>query len=471
MTVRWLVPWVGALVAVYALGAAWGRVEWWWLPAVVAVAAAVRWLPVAAAGIAVVVAVLDAAGLHDSALLPAVVLACHLSGRRHPRAGLGLAAGLAVALVAGVDSEWTWSLMLLTSLPTAVFPLLLGAARTRHLAAAERRWAGEQDRITARERTRIARDMHDSLGHDLALVALRAGALELASELPERHRAELTALREAAGDATERLREIVDLLHTGSVEDLVAASGMPVDLAVTGAAPSGGPVSEVVYRVVQEGLTNAAKHAPGAAVTVRVAHGEGETRVRVFSAAPGARRAAGNGAEDNGPRSSGAAGGGHGLAGLRERARLVGGVVTAGPAAGGFEVVGWVPHRGVVEVGLGRVDRELGRGRWAVVVRPAAVTAGLAVGLAVVALGLSVVQSARAVMAPEEFAVLRVGQARAEVVLPAAEATERRRPAEPPVPVGAQCRYYRSSAVPFGEYDVYRVCFAGDRVVGKDVLR
>ncbi len=170
----------------------------------------------------------------------------------------------------------------------SLLPWAVGrSVRHRHQGRVrERRMVEEQARL--RERARIAQDVHDSLGHELALIALRAGAMEMAADLPSRHREAAAGLREAAGDATERLRRVIGMLRTedepasllpharaGGIADLVArarASGMTVSL--DGDADGGDPLG-AAYRVVQEGLTNAAKHAPGAPVVVRLDRREG----------------------------------------------------------------------------------------------------------------------------------------------------------------------------------------------------
>lgn len=199
-----------------------------------------------------------------------------------------------------------------------------------------------------RERTRIAEDMHDSLGHELSLVALRAGGLEVASGLEAQHRAAAAELRSVAASATQRLREIVGVLRhdsgaapmatvNESVAELVARaqqSGMAVELRSTGNANArlAPLVERAAHRVVQESLTNAMKHASGAAVAVRLGHGTTETVVTITNEAP-----------RSDPQPAGTSGN-RGLASLRERVRLVGGTFEAGTRGAGFEVVARLPH-------------------------------------------------------------------------------------------------------------------------------
>ncbi|NDZ57752.1 sensor histidine kinase, partial [Streptomyces anulatus] len=205
----------------------------------------------------------------------------------------------------------------------------------------ERQLIAEQARLL--ERARIARDMHDVLGHDLSLIALSAGALKLAPGLDERHRQAAQDIRGRAGAAVERLGEVIGVLREESedpprgpggsdIPRLVgdaAASGLAVELTVAGEAAGLPPaVERAAHRVVQEGLTNAAKHAPGESVSVELSHTTTETRVVVRNGAPAAAPAGTRAGPSAGPggRGSGGAGGrvsagpgGRGLIGLDER--------------------------------------------------------------------------------------------------------------------------------------------------------
>jgi signal transduction histidine kinase len=204
-----------------------------------------------------------------------------------------------------------------------VWPLLLMAGTVyltrRHQMQRRAEELATQARL--KERARIAADMHDSLGHELTLIAVRAGVLQMTGGLDERQRAAAGELRESAAAATERLREIIEVLRDpDSIPDLIArsaAAGMTIRSTVERLPADLEPVA---YRVVREGLTNAAKHAPDAAVVVEVTG-------RQVSVVNGP--AAGN---------AGLASGGIGLAGLRERVERAGGAFEAGPADGGFAV-------------------------------------------------------------------------------------------------------------------------------------
>ncbi|MDX8147791.1 histidine kinase [Lentzea sp. BCCO 10_0061] len=186
-----------------------------------------------------------------------------------------------------------------------------------------------------RERTRIAHEVHDRLGHELSLLALRAGALEMT--LPAAHQAAAAQLRETAADATERLSELVFLLRDGEppsdhdLQDLVdraVAAGMHVEFSADGPIPS--TVEPTVRRVVQEALTNAAKHAPKSLLRLSITTDEAATVVEAGNDA-GRRRGAGSRL---------------GLVALRERVRLAGGSLRVSRGGGRFELVAVLPHSG-----------------------------------------------------------------------------------------------------------------------------
>ncbi|MFE6776673.1 sensor histidine kinase [Streptomyces sp. NPDC057702] len=388
----------------------------------------------------------------------------------------------------------------------------------------EQRLVAEQARL--RERARIAQDMHDVLGHDLSLIALSAGALQLSPDLAEPHRVAAREIRGRAAAAVERLGEVVGVLREESdaaperaseatLERLVAQAeraGLPVRLDVTGRAREGrpSPVAErAAYRVVREALTNAAKHAPGAPVTVRVDYADQGLEVRVVNGPPpvdGPRAPAALG-RDRPPapgdrRAPGAAGpvGGRGLIGLDERVRLAGGSFSCGPDAGGFAVTARIPHtppapserrRAAPADDLGwpageaptaeetgregvphehrRARRRLRRTLVAALMLPLVTGAVLSAVLVV----WNAVTTSRAVLDPADYARLRVGQDRAEVerVLPGHQTTHRP-PAGRPPGGPSTCAYYAVTAHPLDDRsgDAYRLCFRGDRLVSLDVL-
>ncbi|RRO15718.1 histidine kinase [Saccharopolyspora rhizosphaerae] len=243
-----------------------------------------------------------------------------------------------------------------------IFPAVLGlyaGARTRLVEALrERAERAERERellaeqARAEERARLAAEMHDVVTHRVNLMVLQAGALGVISDDPAVHRA-AEELRASGGEALAELRDLVGVLRRRDEEqqgpgagppsdvpdfrELIAQSeavGMRVEFTMDGDPGQVTPaVGRTAYRVVQEGLTNAHKHAPGAEVHVRVLHSDDRVRV-------GVRNTAGSG-----PSSElSGSGGGVGLLGLQQRVELVGGTFRAGPTdGGGFEVEAMLP--------------------------------------------------------------------------------------------------------------------------------
>jgi signal transduction histidine kinase len=188
--------------------------------------------------------------------------------------------------------------------------------------------------VRAAERARLAREMHDVVSHQVSLIAMQAGALQVSTgDAAARDTA--GTIRELSTRTLEELRSLVGVLRSGVVEEdesapgldeleeLVRDSGLTVALSV-GELPAAVPVavSQAAYRTVQEALTNIRKHAQGAVASVRVVAVQDELVVEVRNDRP--RR-----------RAPKLPSGGHGLRGLRERAILLGGTFTAGKTAGG----------------------------------------------------------------------------------------------------------------------------------------
>jgi signal transduction histidine kinase len=200
-------------------------------------------------------------------------------------------------------------------------------------------------RAVLEERTRIARELHDVVAHHLSLIAVQAETAPYRlGELPELTRAEFGSLSGVAREALTEMRRLLGVLRQdqpaglapqpqlADLPALVEASrraGVQVDLSVAaelGKVPAG--VGVCAYRIVQESLSNASQHAPGAAVTVSVDHASGAVQLRVANG-PGAP--ASRPARERGP--------GHGLTGMSERVALLGGSLSAEPtSAGGFVV-------------------------------------------------------------------------------------------------------------------------------------
>nr|WP_236574064.1 histidine kinase [Streptomyces sp. GS7] len=220
------------------------------------------------------------------------------------------------------------------------------------------------ERVKATERARLAREMHDVVAHQVSLISLQAGAVQVSTadeaartgartirELSIRTLEELRhmvgVLRAAGGDAQEA-RELAPQPDLDELPRLIEMSALDVTYeggAMAGAGrPSGaGTVERAAYRTVQEALTNVRKHAPGARVRVRI------DAVEPPDAAEGAE--AGllveirNGPPDATATAPALPGGGHGLVGLRERAQSLGGTLEARPTSdGGFVVRAQLPY-------------------------------------------------------------------------------------------------------------------------------
>lgn len=347
----------------------------------------------------------------------------------------------------------------------------------------EQRLVTEQARL--HERARIAQDMHDQLGHDLSMIALSAGALKLAPDLPEHHRKAAADLRVRAAAAVERLGEVIGVLREQTDDapmdahgpDLAAltaaasASGLVVELRIDGEAGDLPPMAErAMHRVAQEALTNVAKHAPGATATVSVTHTAAETTIVVGNGPPSSLA---------GPQSR-PRGGGRGLVGLAERVRLVGGTFDVGPRHGGFAVTARIPHTPVPPPAAPRIDRALpqehrrarrrvGRSLVIAVMVPLVTGALLSGALA----GWETLSASQAVLAPGDYARLRIGQDRSEVagLLPQRQTRHRPLTAEP-TGDGTTCEYYAMTADRFDSRsgDAYRLCFRDDVLVSRDTV-
>ncbi|MFD0338478.1 sensor histidine kinase [Streptomyces sp. NPDC127117] len=352
----------------------------------------------------------------------------------------------------------------------------------------EQRLVAEQAR--SRERARIAQDMHDVLGHDLSLIALSAGALKLAPGLDEAHRAAAGEIRARAAASVERLGEVIGLLREEAGEESpqpsgtgiprlveeAAAAGLAVGLRVEGEAGAMSPAAaRAAHRVVQEALTNAAKHAPGARVDVRVTHAAGETTVRVA-----------NGPAPAPARAEGVPGTGRGLVGLDERVRLTGGEFAHGPYEGGFAVTARIPHAPPAALAHRAPaapraappalppEHRHARSRARRALAVAVVLPLVAWALLSAALMAWDIRSARlSVLDPGDYARLRVGQDRESVgpLLPDRE-TRQRPVAGEPKGEGITCRYYAMTADRFDDRsgDAYRLCFRDGRLMSKEAL-
>jgi signal transduction histidine kinase len=245
--------------------------------------------------------------------------------------------------------------------------VLGGAAKVRaeHFAEimkvrAERARAHEEQerRQASEERLRIARELHDVLGHHLSLINVQAGVgLHLMDNRPEQAREALTAIKTASAEALREVRAVLGVLRPEEeaaprqpalgldrLAELTADAGLRVTTTTTGRRrrlPA--EVDRAAYRIVQEALTNVRRHAAaGAAAEVTMEYTPAELRLSIGN--DGARAdGVPSGAAAPGDDSA-APGGGSGIAGMRARAESLGGSLTAGPLpAGGFQVAAVLP--------------------------------------------------------------------------------------------------------------------------------
>jgi signal transduction histidine kinase len=217
-------------------------------------------------------------------------------------------------------------------------------------AQAERIEAERAQRAVLEERARIARELHDVVAHHMSLIAVRAETAPYRlTGLSEPVRAEFGALSEVAREALAEMRRLLGVLRHDqpaalapqpqladlpTLVDAARQAGVSIELSASpalGRVPPG--VGVCAYRIVQESLSNASQHAPGAAVTVTVGHDAGAVLLRVANGPGGPAGPSGN---EHGP--------GHGLTGMRERVALLGGSLSAGPEPdGGFVVSAVLP--------------------------------------------------------------------------------------------------------------------------------
>lgn len=334
-----------AVLAAAGLGAQEaGSPSWWHWVAVAAVAAPVavrgRWpLPAALVTLtaSAIVLVFDVIPSYAAAGLCAAVALTHYSAAVRvplPRSAVPLVAACALVVLS-------------PAAPAAAVPWSVGwtVRYRRRLAqeAADDRTA----RAVTEERLRIARDMHDTVAHSLSMIAMKASvARHVAAVRPDETLTAMEVIETASREALVEMRRAVGLLRadedgytpSGSGHDLRALAeraelaGVQVQLTLAGETTPPVQVRLVVYRIVQEALTNVIRHAKATRCTVDVQADAESVTVRIV---------------DNGINTSAAYGGpGHGLHGMRERVSAYGGNLEAGPRTpGGFVVAARVPYR------------------------------------------------------------------------------------------------------------------------------
>ena len=340
---------------------------WWTFPLLLAAALAMLWRR--SVPDLVIVCFYGAYGLHalvtSSGIEGAVALFPALAGlyslgayATPPRLVAGFAGAAALSAVHDThdpalsfsDETETWSYLMFTTV--LVLALVAGilvrtaresAARRRAMLVADERRA----EAIASERAKIARDLHDVVTHNLNVVVMQAMAASgVLDRDPPRVRAPLEAIESSGREALAEMRRMLGVLRED--DDLLLAPqpgvgdiGRLVESLRRGGQPAAGRIDDVadelpdgmgmvLFRIAQEALTNAMKHARGAAVDVHVRRIAGDVQLEVV-----------NGAGRSEPEPSGA---GHGLIGMAERAALFGGRVEYGPLAdGGFRVLATLP--------------------------------------------------------------------------------------------------------------------------------
>ncbi len=231
---------------------------------------------------------------------------------------------------------------------------LLESARLR-AELAERTREAEAERRADAERLRIARDLHDVIGHSFAAVNVQARMARAVLETDKGGtRQALEAIEAISRTALAEIRQTLGMLRGGGPPGQIAdpaglaakagllleplrQAGIGVDARVDlGDGPLPPEAAEAVYRVVQESLANVLRHADPATVRLSICRDHGTIAVEIVN--DGTQPARGRLAGRDGPR-------GHGIAGMRERVTALGGELTAGPARSGFTVRATVPAR------------------------------------------------------------------------------------------------------------------------------
>ena len=257
-------------------------------------------------------------------------------------AGIVTVAGAAI-----IDWPTTVAAVLAAAIPVFAGVIVRSRRGSREqLEVAERRHEGE--RALFEERQRIARELHDVVAHHMSVIAIQAEAAPYKTADPPQELVEsFTEIRASALSGLHELRRVLGVLRSDgpdtapqpSLDDLAGLlesarnGGVTVTADVSGTPrPIPAGVNLSAYRIVQEALSNAMRHAPGAQVQVKLYYGEAALviEVRNDSCPPGGQ---GRWGQHNGAGVS--QGGGHGLIGMRERAAMLGGHLTAGPTEQG----------------------------------------------------------------------------------------------------------------------------------------
>ena len=266
---------------------------------------------------------------------------------------LAAAALTALVLLAPFVAAGDRGLQTLTSdagwaLAWVLMPWAVGAVLRQYRASLAHDREAEDRQRAYEQRLQIAREVHDVVGHGLAVINMQAGvALHVLDRRPEQAKLALEAIRQASKESLDELRSTLAVFRQpdgearqprpglGQLEGLASAmaeTGLPVELDVTGE-NTGLPaaVDQAAYRIVQESLTNVVRHAGATRATVRIVCEGAQVVVEVTD-------------DGHARPNAGRRPGGHGIAGMRERAAALGGQLEAGPRPeGGFQVCARLP--------------------------------------------------------------------------------------------------------------------------------
>ncbi len=301
------------------------------------------------------IAAVFALGYHGGALPFVLAVGAYTVGAYRPLREVVLAAALqnvsfVVMVLAGSPGfaipQWV------TSVPVFATTMLVGwtmQSRRLRFDALEREQGEASRRAAADERLRIAQELHDVVAHSLGVIAVQAGVgMHVIDKDPDEARRALEHISRTSRSSLAEIRRLLGLVRSGEptvaysptpgLADLpqlardVDEAGLPVDLDVadgTGGLPPG--VELAAYRIVQEALTNAVRHAHAQKATVRIDRSAGRLHVVV--------------SDDGSGSKGGGRSGGHGLVGMRERVAVYGGSLEVGPSPeGGFRVDATIPY-------------------------------------------------------------------------------------------------------------------------------
>ena len=308
----------------------------------------------------------EALNRHPEPLPLAVLVALYtLAVMRRPLVAVAAAAGYVAALALDAATAWTdvtddqlyVDLLVVAGTVTLGCWMYLDRARA---GAAEERTRQVTRTVEAttqvaldRERARIAREMHDVLGHQLSLIVAQASTTRrVHADRPDVTAEALGSIESVGRDALSGLRRVVGLLRADrgrspgldELEALVSQmdrAGLPATLVVHGSRrPLAGEVELTALRIVQEALTNSLRHSGRSGVAITLTYGDDSLDIDVIDAGPPSRTSA---APPPRATAEGAPGRGFGLLGMHQRVELLGGGLAAGPVGAGFRVRARLP--------------------------------------------------------------------------------------------------------------------------------